>query len=287
MTITNKHIQKVILRNRGNSPADVREDLIRLAEGDTRKLVPFLDKVKAYFSAEESLDILNNAIEEDRVVLLKNINQARALIPEEDLRRHLTQIHKTNPKQFYNDADSFKCFFTPHYFEEAFGNYSLADDQDFFSLFLTYFAGTPLISFKPGTRSILEEKVGDKEISTLVGEHREQGFACGGMEKNFYDAIMKGKGVTIVNDHLMAKFHHRKGDSKKVSFISDDNYRTNNGYVLWENMFYAPSGDVHSQIANAITEGEKSIQVPDLIVRPVRPIVGTTSKALFAEYKTD
>lgn len=113
----------------------------------------------------------------------------------------------------------------------------------------------------------------------ISNEVKSAGFACGGAEKNYFEAAKEGKGLVLVNGSLLAKFFHRRAEALKVTLVSRDSFRlASNGQVLWSDCIYAPSNGAHNSIIDAINEGQTELTIPDLVIRHVRPYNGSTMK---------
>lgn len=75
----------------------------------------------------------------------------------------------------------------------------------------------------------------------------------------------------MVNNNFMAKFFHLKGNPQTLSYLPLDTYKTENDYVIWENYFYGPSDNQHKKVIEAIKDGEKKIEIPNIAMRSIRP----------------
>jgi len=55
--------------------------------------------------------------------------------------------------------------------------------------------------------------------------------------------------------------------------------------VVWQDMIYTPSEGHHRHIEQAIDAGVLQVTIPDLALRPTRPLINVTSASLFTEYQ--
>lgn len=95
------------------------------------------------------------------------------------------------------------------------------------------------------------------------------------MDKNFSAALELDEKICLINGSIIAKQFHRKGDdnaAKKISYLPARTYRSQNGFVIWENFLYAPTADQREDIEKAIKNGQKQIHIPNLRLKTVRPI---------------
>lgn len=102
------------------------------------------------------------------------------------------------------------------------------------------------------------------------------------MERNYMEAMASQKGICLVNGTLFAKFYHSKGEPAKVSFLPARTYKAMNGFVLWEDYFYAPSNGQHELVMAAIKKGKKTLTIPDLHIKSVRPCIDLSSASILA-----
>ena len=116
-----------------------------------------------------------------------------------------------------------------------------------------------------------------------IVEPGDPGFGCGGMDRNFYEAVNRREGVCVINGQLIAKRFHVKGEekAKKVTYVSKNTVRTKDGCVLWKNFVYAPSEGQHQVVIDAITRGDMDIQLDDVSLKPIRPTIGLDTQRLF------
>lgn len=162
------------------------------------------------------------------------------------------------PKSFEWDmADEFQR----NLFVHLYGNHSVSSFDDL--PVSSYFSTLPMYP-------------ADVVISNEV---KSAGFACGGAEKNYFEAAKEGKGLVLVNGSLLAKFFHRRAEALKVTLVSRDSFRlASNGQVLWSDCIYAPSNGAHNSIIDAINVGQTELTIPDLVIKHVRPYNGSTMK---------
>lgn len=287
MGLRPRDIQKAIKRNAG-SPEALRVAVFELIDGGSAvDLLPHMSGLlRPYFSSDEVLEIIKPDIDSNPELVLNNVAELRHFFPDEDLRARLLLIHAKSPWTFYIKAEGMKDLFSVDFFKEQIKDNDFDFEDNLFRLFQLFYSSASLGAFGETIRRSLEERLeGAPEINVRVGEMREPGFACGGMERNYLEASKSGAGLCLVNGCFLAKYFHRKGDAKKVSIIADQNYRTINGGVIWEGYLYAPTNGQHAQMMEAIEQGEKEIHISNLVLRPSRPMVGITSQDVFQAFE--
>jgi hypothetical protein len=100
------------------------------------------------------------------------------------------------------------------------------------------------------------------------------------MERNFLEAAKLGEGICIVNGTFYAKYYHRKWEPAKVTYLPMRTCKTSNWYIIWEDYFYSPSNWQHQSTIEAIKAGTRSITIPDLALKAVRPTIWLQSQEI-------
>lgn len=67
-----------------------------------------------------------------------------------------------------------------------------------------------------------------------------------------------------------------------MSFLPAKTYKAKNGFVLWKDYFYAPSNGEHALVMEAIQREQKTLTIPDLHAKSVRPCIDMTSESVLA-----
>lgn len=220
---------------------------------------------------------------------LRHIKELRFLFTDDELREVITKHYKQFRFSIFMQREHLERLFSGDFFdqhaEDLFKNPQLRE------LFLLFNADKPFESFSDPQKEKIEGQIECKEpLEVEVGTDREPGFACGGLEDNFISALRKKKGVVKVNGIALGKYYHRKAGSKeemelKASLVFPANQLTTSGSIIWRDYAYSASMQQHAIIAEAIQNGEPECDIPNIRVRPVRPLIGVTSKKLFRDYK--
>ena len=280
-----KTINQIIDKNVGDFES-IKTAILHIVGDKKSDLIPQFSRLKPFFAAEEVSKIIEGILQEDPNYWLRYVEIAREYVSDKKLRERLLTIHKKSPWLFYNHIDAFKEIFTSGFFMHMFTENPSLMDTELFKLFQIYHSDSSMSGFSLDFQELLKEKIGTKKIEVRMGEKREAGFACGGMDKNFDVASRKGEGLCLVNNQFIAKRYHRKGPDKavKISFISSESGISENGYPIWEDFIYAPSEDQHAPISEAILNGKKELQIENLIIRPARPLINKTSEQVWNQF---
>ncbi len=279
-----RDISKSIIAHAKEGRIAIKEALLHACD-TPEDIIPHLERVKPYFSAAEIEQIFRQAFTKNSRTLITFAASAKEYLPNEELRKQLIEQHKKTPWEFYIHAEEFSELFPKLFFENQFKANPKITTTELFDIFLFYNANIALNAFSQETRTILKTQLSkSRSLDITIGETKDAGFACGGLEQNYHAAIAEQKGICIVNNVLLAKLYHRKTDAKKLFFVATESRMGANGYPIWNNMIYAPTGEQHTEIIHAVTQGHKHTHVEDLVIKPVRPLIGTTSKELLAEY---
>jgi hypothetical protein len=281
-------VNKAIKSHYGNKEA-LRTEILRRCDSDL-DLLRMLGKVRVYFERTDIEERIRGVLSgDDPDVFIKFIANARDIMPDDEIRDILCRIHETHDFVFYSNASEFKVIFPNEYFSRKLSENSdfFKDNPKMFKIFLIYNAYGPLHAFGDAVQDALLSML-DTGDETPVGidEPKNGGFACGGMDRNFYEAVERNEGVCLVNGLFLAKCFHTKGNARKLTYIAGKNQLTTDGHFLWRDFIYAPAEGQHKVILDAIEKGEKEVNIPDLIVKPVRPLRGkSNSNDLFAEFE--
>ncbi|MFT4326556.1 MAG: hypothetical protein ACMXYK_03585 [Candidatus Woesearchaeota archaeon] len=282
MTLTKKALNKCIKDYGCDGKEKVRREIYALAQNgrdtDYVSMVRQLKNIKGFFLGDELNTLLAVAKMQDPFVIMREYEQVSELIPDEDIREQSIDLHSKFPWEFYINSGAVKHLFNSEFFGSDERFYEL------FPIFLNYHAGGMVRSFSKSLQDKLVPMLNNIEVPVSIADRREQGFACGGMEKNYYDALLKGEGLTLVNDFFLAKMYHRKGNPKKVSLIAKGNATSSNGYPVWEDVIYAPSCCCHEKICDAISQNKSAVDMNELTIRPVRPLIEMKSSKMVDTY---
>lgn len=205
------------------------------------------------------------------------IKEMSEIIPDEKIREKIFALYHKTPWNIQIRRESLKTILPTSFFETKIDN---EFDETLFSLFLLMHGHNEIDAFGEKIKKFLQAKTEGKEhISANIFEPKEVGFLCGQAEDNFRQAIWKDR-VCVINDNFLAKFYHPSTPQEewKVSYIPLDTYHSDNGYVVWQDYFYAPTERQHQEIIDAIDTGKKKLILPHLAIKPVRPMNELTSE---------
>jgi hypothetical protein len=243
------------------------------------------DLIKPYLTPKEIREYYENIIEKTPELLLRYSYVIREFVEDSELRKKIFEdIYHKYRWVTYTEKKNIRDLFPVSYFSE------LLDDRDLneteLDLFLLFYGDNDIESIGNKNvsrylRSLLNET---KIQGCTVGKYLESGFACGGMESNYRDAVEKNQGICLVNNVFLAKFYHRKGEAKKVSLLSRENCYSENEYPVWSRLIYAPNTDSVRKIEEAIVDNEKKIDLENLIIKAVRPHINLDTDSLFKTF---
>jgi len=280
-----KRIHKIIRENSGDQEA-IKAKILALAENPAR-LIDNIPSIQACFTASEIKAIIDEAFlnDDDTLIALNNITTIKGYYNNEKLRDILQKFYQKSPWYFFIQYENFRELFTDDYFDTKLKeNKDLINDKYFRNLYKFHSRD---YSADIHNESVIKYLKPVPREDILVGERKEAGFGCGGMEKNFYESVKQGRGICLINGNILAKKFHRKGadKSKKISFIVEKNYISKNGIPIFADMIYAPSEGTAKIIEEALENGKKEITIESLSLRASRPLISTTSEGLFELYR--
>jgi hypothetical protein len=211
----------------------------------------------------------------------------RQHLQDEELRPHVLNIHEKHPWQFYIHGEKLKDLFPSLFFKDlSIKDKDFLKDPNLGPIFLLYYSNLYLSAVNPKLREYFVEHIEEKSFAGVrIEEPKDPGFACGGMEKNYRQAAKNNTGLCRVNGGLLlAKLYHAKQnvDAKKIAYICRDSQVTTSGQILWSNYLYAPTEGQHQIIIDAISRGQKDVHVDGLKIKPIRPLIGETSRSIYS-----
>jgi hypothetical protein len=280
---------------------DPVKKIILDAAGDHHKVTEQLSKATAsdpffpliHKKAREFLDhaVLMKALRqvlayEQPAKYLRFIDFFRQHLPDEELRSHVISLHQRHPWQIYINGEHLKDLFPSQYFKDLLSNnVDFLADPHLGPIFRQYYSNLQLSAVMDDMRAFLIARLESKDTAEIrIMDPKDPGFACGGMEKNYRQAALLGSGLCQINGGLLlAKVFHAKETvkAKKVAYICRNTQLTSSGQIIWSNHLYAPADGQYGVVADAIFCGKKHIIIEDLKVRPIRPLIDETSKAIF------
>jgi hypothetical protein len=213
----------------------------------------------------------------------------RAHLQDEVLRPRMIDVHAKHPWQFYIHSEQLKDLFPSHYFKDLQKqNVDFLNDPKLAPIFLMYFSHIHLSAVNPDLKDyVLQQVETARPAAIRILDPKDAGFACGGMEKNYRQAVKNDTGLCLINDGLLlAKLYHAKENvsAKKVAFICRDTQITSSNQILWSNYLYAPAEGQHTAVIDAINSGQNELHIDDLKVRPIRPLIGDTSRSIYDSF---
>ncbi len=216
--------------------------------------------------------------------------QLRDILPDVELRENFLTVHRNHPWEFYTRCpEGVEALFPNAYFRNLLQKgVDFFQDPVLFKIF-QFNNAARLLSAIEGEelQAGIQAKLPTPNVKEVnMGQRKEGGFACGGMERNFAEAARKGSGLVKVNGDFLAKMYHRKGAEKatKVTVMANENGMTPEGAVVWQDYLYATSQGQHEPLVEAINSQQRELVLPNFILRPVRPTIGLTSKRLFEAF---
>ncbi len=283
-------VNKLVARYAGNRDEIVAE-LEREVQGDPEVVLRLADKVQPFLSVDIIRSAMLTVMAADHPErYLPYLHKVQNFFPDEELRERMRGVHRTHPWMFYTHGQTLKPLFPNEYFKRQMDQgIDIFRDPDLRSIFLLFNAPMAIASYGENIRDRMRRMLDTEEQADVYMEQaKEPGFACGGMEKNFLQAAREGRGLCTVNGgQLLAKHYHAKGadKAKKVSYVAPGNQETVEGYMLWRDYIYAPTDGQHVPIIQALERGDRDVTIEHLTVKPVRPLIGTTSKQLFGAFR--
>lgn len=212
--------------------------------------------------------------EHEDIAWLDHLDVIKEVMNIDMLRDKILAVYEQSPWRVQIVRDELKEIFSLDYFREHLVREPKFSSRAVEELFLLFNGYKSPDSFGYQFQNYFEMKYKNSEEAgvDLIGRD-EPWFACGGMERNYLSAITQEKaGICKVNDFLLAKYFHRKWEAKKVSYLSTEDRKTRNGYIVYKDYLYAPKGDQYQQIIDAIEAWEREMYMPDLQIKAVRPV---------------
>lgn len=289
MSWMNKNPVKRIIFEANGDQAQIQH---RIAEAtESNPFFPLAHKTSREFLRHEQMvtAIQRVLLHERPEKYLQYIPFFRQHLQDEHLQSHLVNIHAKQPWQFYTHGEHVQGLFPRLYF-----NALLNQGKDFLAdanlgpIFLLYYSHNQLASWNDEMRKYLRQHIAGQEVAQVrILDPKDAGFACGGMEKNYRQAARNDTGLCEVNGGLLlAKLYHAKEsvEAKKVAYICRETRETSSEQILWNNYLYAPAEGQHQLLIDAISRGDRKIEIWDLKIRPIRPLIGETSKSIYSRF---
>lgn len=275
-------LNKIIKSTRGDRAA-IQVKVLETLDCSPVSLLQ-ISSLERYLSFEERREVVRKIINNTQDIWwIRYTKKIRDYIPDEELREHVLKIYTASPWWFYTQAEALQDLFPNEYFKTLLWDNDDFEDLRMKKLFLLYNAHQAPEAFSGKLQDMLLSDVsGASLVDVDVIGYKEPWFACGGMERNYMEAMITGKGVCLVNWTLFAKFYHSKWEPAKVSFLPAKTYKAKNGFVLWKDYFYAPSNGQHELVMEAIQRWQKTLTIPDLHTKSVRPCIDVTSESILA-----
>lgn len=242
-------------------------------------------------SGEEQQTLANFILNQSTEKWIIYASQLSKYISSEEIRIRILAFFSTNPKGIQNACEKIKSLFYEDFFEKILQNPQNIDEKHIVSLFLLFHSFKLVNAYHGRMKTILESRMENiQPTKAIIVEEKEKdpfGMACGGMENNYTSASLKDTGLCLVNKQFIAKFHHERMDKPiKVSLLPIQTYMSANGFVIWEDFFYAPSGGAHTEIIKAIENNDKYINIDNLKLKYIRPTFnGVTSRSIYENTK--
>ncbi|HRH93815.1 MAG TPA: hypothetical protein PKV72_04780 [Candidatus Peribacteria bacterium] len=281
-----RDFNKLLAECKGNR--DEFLEYLRLEVGEDPDVVLRLaDRVQGFLGVDEIRSAMETVLNGGRPErYLGYFDRVQRFFPDEELRPRMVEVHKTHPWLFYTHGSTLESLFPNEYFRRLMADGTdIFTDPDLLRIFQLFNAEMPIISYSEQIRNRMRMLLETEEQADVyVEQPKEAGFACGGMEKNFLQAARERRGLVAVNGgQLLAKHFHAKGadKAKKVSYVAPKTQETVEGYMLWGDYIYAPTDGQHVHVIEALERGERDVTIDHLTVKPVRPLIGTTSKQIF------
>lgn len=290
MSFTTKEFNALITQERGDTPR-----ITAALEAKSLSAVDVLnhyERLLRYLGIDKIRERIRKALDEEHPQsYLGFLPKIRDIFPDGDLREHLLAVHKQYPWDFYTRCpEGIEALFPNDFFRQMMADgIDPFEDDHLFKIFQFNNAARLLDALQGED---LKAGVGKRVVPSvsrevMIGERKDPGFACGGMERNFMEAARQGEGLVRVNEGFLAKLYHSKGSDKavKVTVLSDATAMTSEGAVVWKDYLYATSQGQHVPIVDAIASGTTDIEIPNLILRPIRPTIGLRSSRVFGEFQ--
>lgn len=166
--------------------------------------------ILSYLSSSERQECAEKIIHHPSNIWIRGIKVLQKILPNDQLREKIIQHHTKSPWDVYIKKDDLTLLFTEEYFQHILEKNGVLTTQEF-EMFLLFHAHQDINRYSGKMREMLQTKAAHAPtIDVELHGEREAGFGCGGMERNFFFAAQKGKGICLVNNALFAKFYHTK-----------------------------------------------------------------------------
>lgn len=290
MSLSKKDIHKIISDNRGNAEAIGK--VVETKNPTAQDMITHYDFMLRFLGIDRIRDRVRQALEHERTQsFLPFLVRLRDILPDGELRTRMLEVHHDYPWEFYTQSpDGVEALFPNVYFQTLLASgINFFEDPNLFKIFQFNNAARLLSSIEGADlrRELLKHLGSTQFEGVQVGQRKEPGFGCGGMDRNFLEAAKRGEGLVRVNRGFLAKHYHTKGADKavKVTLISRENAQTEGGGMVWKDYIFATSQGQHVPMVEAIAQGQTEVHIDDLIIRPVRPMIGVNSDAVFRAFE--